>query len=96
MKKTIAILLFILLSYPLAAQTAASVTPLSVKDGLYRYDGARFVVFSPDPFNAFAIGGGEVQLGWNVLVSYECQLVKSQRSATLNSLGESIRLANDF
>ncbi len=34
---------------------------IATKDGLNRYDGSRFEVFSPDPFNPFAIGGSEVQ-----------------------------------
>lgn len=34
---------------------------IATKDGLNRYDGARFKVFSPDPFDPFAIGGSEVQ-----------------------------------
>jgi signal transduction histidine kinase/ligand-binding sensor domain-containing protein len=33
---------------------------IATKDGLNRYDGARFEVFSPDPFNAFSISGSEV------------------------------------
>lgn len=33
---------------------------IATKDGLNRYDGARFKVFSPDPFDPFAIGGSEV------------------------------------
>ncbi|MFN8302357.1 MAG: ATP-binding protein [Saprospiraceae bacterium] len=33
---------------------------IATKDGLNRYDGARFEVFSPDPFDAFAIGESEV------------------------------------
>ena len=34
---------------------------IATKDGLNRYDGSRFEVFSPDPFNPYAIGGSEVQ-----------------------------------
>jgi len=34
---------------------------IATKDGLNRYDGARFEVFSPDPFDPFAIGNSEVQ-----------------------------------
>ncbi|MBK8701236.1 MAG: hypothetical protein IPN29_17530 [Saprospiraceae bacterium] len=34
---------------------------IASKDGLNRYDGSRFEIFSPDPFNPFAIGGSEVQ-----------------------------------
>ena len=34
---------------------------IGTKDGLNRYDGSRFEIFSPDPFNPFAIGGSEVQ-----------------------------------
>lgn len=34
---------------------------IATKDGLNRYDGSRFKVFSPDPFDPFAIGGSEVQ-----------------------------------
>ena len=33
---------------------------VATKDGLNRYDGYRFEVFSPDPFNPFSIGGSEV------------------------------------
>ncbi len=33
---------------------------VATKDGLNRYDGARFKVFSPDPFDPFAIGDSEV------------------------------------
>lgn len=32
----------------------------ATKDGLNRYDGSRFKVFTPDPFNPFALGGSEV------------------------------------
>jgi signal transduction histidine kinase/AraC-like DNA-binding protein/ActR/RegA family two-component response regulator len=34
---------------------------IATKDGLNRYDGTRFEVFSPDPFNPFAIGNSEAQ-----------------------------------
>jgi len=34
---------------------------IGTKDGLNRYDGSRFKVFSPDPFDPFAIGGSDVQ-----------------------------------
>ena len=33
----------------------------ATKDGLNRYDGSRFEMYSPDPFNPFAIGGSEVR-----------------------------------
>ncbi|MBC7774333.1 MAG: hypothetical protein H7246_02760, partial [Phycisphaerae bacterium] len=33
---------------------------IATKDGLNRYDGSRFKVFSPDPFNSFAISNSEV------------------------------------
>lgn len=33
---------------------------MATKDGLNRYDGSRFEVFSPNPFDPFAIGGSEV------------------------------------
>lgn len=47
---------------------------IATRDGLNRYDGARFKVFSPDPFDPFAIAGSEVSLlfedsrGWIWLV----------------------------
>ncbi len=34
---------------------------IATKDGLNRYDGSRFKVFSPDPFDPFAIGSSDVQ-----------------------------------
>jgi len=34
---------------------------MATKDGLNRYDGFSFEVFSPDPFDPYAIGGSEVQ-----------------------------------
>lgn len=34
---------------------------IATKDGLNRYDGSRFKVFSPNPFDPFAIGGSAVQ-----------------------------------
>ncbi|HAD13380.1 MAG TPA: hypothetical protein DCF33_13195, partial [Saprospirales bacterium] len=34
---------------------------IATKDGLNRYDGSRFKVFSPNPFDPFAIGGSVVQ-----------------------------------
>ncbi|MBK9271088.1 MAG: hypothetical protein IPM48_05795 [Saprospiraceae bacterium] len=34
---------------------------IATKDGLNRYDGSRFKIFSPDPFNPFAVGGGEIR-----------------------------------
>jgi len=85
MKKTFAVLLLCLCACHLGAQTTASVTQITVndglsqgmifdilqsrdgfiwiatKDGLNRYDGTRFEVFSPDPFDPFAIGGSEVR-----------------------------------
>jgi signal transduction histidine kinase/CheY-like chemotaxis protein/ligand-binding sensor domain-containing protein/AraC-like DNA-binding protein len=85
MKKTFAAFLLLLIACRLASQKEASVTMLTVndglsqgmifdllqsrdgfiwiatKDGLNRYDGSRFKVFSPDPFDPFAIGGSEVQ-----------------------------------
>ncbi|MFM9949671.1 MAG: ATP-binding protein [Saprospiraceae bacterium] len=33
---------------------------IATNDGLNRYDGTRFEVFSPDPYNPFAIGGSEI------------------------------------
>ena len=84
MKNTFAVLLLLLCACRVGAQTAASVTQLTVNDGLSqgmifdilqsrdgfiwmatkgglnRYDGSRFGVFSPDPFNPFAIGNSEV------------------------------------
>ena len=84
MKKTLAAFLFLLATCRLVSQTEASVTMVTVndglsqgmifdiiqsrdgfiwiatKDGLNRYDGTRFEVFSPDPFNPFAIGSSEV------------------------------------
>ena len=34
---------------------------IATKDGLNRYDGSRFEVFSPDPFDPFAISGSDVR-----------------------------------
>ncbi len=34
---------------------------IATKDGLNRYDGSRFEVFAPDPFDPFAIGGSEIR-----------------------------------
>ncbi|MCB9285405.1 MAG: hypothetical protein H6563_15170 [Lewinellaceae bacterium] len=34
---------------------------IATKDGLNRYDGSRFEVFSPDPFDPFAISSSEVR-----------------------------------
>lgn len=34
---------------------------IATKDGLNRYDGSRFMVFSPNPFDPYAIGSSEIQ-----------------------------------
>jgi len=34
---------------------------IATKDGLNRYDGSRFEVFSPDPFDPFAISGSDIR-----------------------------------
>lgn len=50
---------------------------IATKDGLNRYDGSRFKVFSPDPFNPHAIAGSEVTMlfedsrGWLWVVTAE-------------------------
>ncbi len=85
MEKTCAGILLFLFACRLASQTPATVSFLTVndglsqgmsfdllqsrdgflwiatKDGLNRYDGSRFEVFSPDPFDPFAIRGSEVR-----------------------------------
>ena len=96
-------MLFLAFAYRLASQTQASVTMLTVndglsqgmvfdllqsrdgfiwiatKDGLNRYDGSRFEVFSPDPFNPFAIANSEVRSifedsrGW-IWVAFQAEL----------------------
>lgn len=103
MKKTFAAFLLLLATCRLASQTTASVTMLTVnnglsqgmvfdllqsregfiwiatKDGLNRYDGSRFEVFSPDPFNPFAIANSEVRSifedsrGW-IWVAFQAEL----------------------
>jgi len=103
MKKTFAAFLFLLATCHLVSQTTASVSMLTVndglsqgmifdimqsrdgflwiatKDGLNRYDGSRFKVFSPDPFDPFAIANSEVHSlfedsrGW-IWVAFEREL----------------------
>ncbi len=103
MKKTFAAFIFLLAACRLASQTAASVTMLTVndglsqgmvfdllqsrdgfiwiatKDGLNRYDGSRFEVFSPDPFDPFSIANSEVRSifedsrGW-IWVAFQAEL----------------------
>jgi len=52
---------------------------IATKDGLNRYDGSRFKVFSPDPFDPFAIANSEVHSlfedsrGW-IWVAFEQEL----------------------
>ncbi len=103
MKKTVAAFLFLLCACRLASQTEATVTMLTVndglsqgmifdllqsrdgfiwiatKDGLNRYDGSRFEVFSPDPFDPFSIANSEVRSifedsrGW-IWVAFQAEL----------------------
>jgi ligand-binding sensor domain-containing protein len=85
MKEAFVAILLFLCTCGLASQTPATVSFLTVndglsqgmifdilqsrdgfiwiatKDGLNRYDGSRFEVFAPDPFDPFAIGGSEVR-----------------------------------
>ncbi len=103
MKKTFAVFLLLFFACRLTAQTTASVTMLTVndglsqgmifdiiqsrdgfiwiatKDGLNRYDGSRFKIFSPDPFDPFAIANSEVRSifedsrGW-IWVAFQAEL----------------------
>ncbi len=103
MKKTFAAFLFLLFACRLASQTEATVSMLTVndglsqgmvfdllqsrdgfiwiatKDGLNRYDGSRFEVFSPDPFDPFSIANSEVRSifedsrGW-IWVAFQAEL----------------------
>lgn len=85
MKHFLIIIILFLSVCQLDSQSAASVSMLSVndglsqgmifniiqsrdgfiwiatKDGLNRYDGSRFEVFSPDPFDPFAISGSDIR-----------------------------------
>ena len=52
---------------------------IATKDGLNRYDGSRFKVFSPDPFDPYSIASGEIRSifedsrGW-IWVAFQSEL----------------------